>query len=111
LLWDGACGFCQRAARAVERRDTQHAFHVVAYQQAPCPPMTAQLREACARAVQVVTPEGQVLSAGRAVLYVMGRLGHPVAARLLALPPLLWLLEAGYWLVARNRRLVGRVLG
>ena len=110
LLWDGSCGFCRRAVLAVERRDSAHALRALAYQEAPSPPMGPELLAACARAVHVLTPEGQLLRAGRACLYVLGQLGHPLLARLLALPPLVWAVELSYWLVARNRHLVSRLL-
>jgi predicted DCC family thiol-disulfide oxidoreductase YuxK len=110
LLWDGDCGFCRRCAAWAERRDATHAFRAVPYQQAPSPPMTPELRQACARAVHLLTPEGKMLRAGRACLWVLERIGYPVLARVLALPPLVWVVEVGYWLVARNRRLASRVL-
>jgi predicted DCC family thiol-disulfide oxidoreductase YuxK len=110
LLWDGDCGFCRRSVQWAERRDVTHAFQAVPYQQAPSPPMTPALREACARAVHLVTPAGDVLRAGRACLWVLERIGFPRLARVLAVPPLVWFVEVGYWLVARNRRLASRVL-
>jgi predicted DCC family thiol-disulfide oxidoreductase YuxK len=110
LLWDGSCGFCRRSVEALLRKDTQHAFITVPYQEAPSPPMTPELREACARAFHVVTAEGRVLRAGRAALYVLGRLGHPLLAGVLGVPPLLWLVDFGYWLVARNRQLFSRLI-
>jgi hypothetical protein len=72
--------------------------------------MTPELRTACARAVHVVTSEGTVLRAGRAVLWVLQRMGYPVLSRVLALPPLVWAVELGYWLVARNRRIASRLM-
>lgn len=110
LLWDGDCGFCRRSVEWAERRDTSHSFRPVPYQQALSPPMTPELRQACARAVHVLTAEGQMLRAGRACLWVLQRIGYPVLARVLALPPLVWAVEVGYWLVARNRQLASRVL-
>jgi predicted DCC family thiol-disulfide oxidoreductase YuxK len=110
LLWDGTCGFCRRSVEALLRRDTGHRFLAVPYQEAPSPPMTPALRVACARAFHVVRQNGQVLRAGRAALYVLARLGHPVLARVLAVPPLVWGVELGYWLVARNRQLFSKFL-
>lgn len=110
LLWDGDCAFCRRSVEWAERRDDGHAFRAIPYQQAPAPPMTPELRVACARAVHVLTPEGEVLRAGRACLWILQRIGYPALARVLALPPLVWVVEAGYWLVARNRGLASRVL-
>jgi len=65
--------------------------------------MTDALAARCARAVHVLTPDGTLLAAGRACLFVLGKIGCPRLARVLALPPLVWLVEAGYWVVARNR--------
>jgi predicted DCC family thiol-disulfide oxidoreductase YuxK len=110
LLWDGECGFCRRSVEWAERRDRGHTFRAIPYQQAPSPPMTPELQAASARAVHVLTPEGRVLRAGRACLWVLERTGFPVLARVLALPPLVWAVELGYWLIARNRGLASRVL-
>jgi hypothetical protein len=72
--------------------------------------MTPRLRRACARAVHVVRPDGQVLKAGRAALYLLGIAGWPGLAWLLGLPPLVWLVEIAYRIVAENRSLFGRIL-
>ncbi len=80
------------------------------FQLAPSPPMTPELRGACARAVHVVTREGEVLRAGRASLFVLRELGYRRTARFFSLPPLLLLVEIGYWIVARNRRLAGKLI-
>jgi hypothetical protein len=66
--------------------------------------MTPLLREQARKAVQVVTAEGAQLSAGRAVLFVLEQIGwHPALARLGQRRPLVWFVELGYQLVARNR--------
>lgn len=72
--------------------------------------MTDALAARCARAVHVLTPDGTLLAAGRACLFVLGKIGWPRLARVLALPPLVWLVEAGYWVVARNRPFFSRFL-
>lgn len=72
--------------------------------------MTGALRRACARALHVALPDGELLRAGRATLYALERLGWPRAARFLRYPPMIWFVELGYFLVARNRSLVGRFL-
>jgi len=71
--------------------------------------MTDALAARCARAVHVLTPDGTLLDGGRASLFVLGRIGWPRLARLLGLPPLVWLVELGYRLVAANRGLLSRV--
>ena len=110
ILWDGDCGFCRRSVNWVRRRDRGHQFHDVPYQEAPSPPMSPELAAACERAVHVLTREGRLLRAGRATLYILERVGWGLFARLLSLPPLVWLVEAVYWVVARNRDFFSRFL-
>ncbi len=95
----------------VKRRDRAGRFEAVPYQEAPRPPMTDLLAAGCARAVHVLTTDGTVLNAGRGCLFVLGELGWPRLARFLAARPLVWAVEAGYWLVARNRVVLGQLLG
>ena len=81
------------------------------FQEAPRPPMTDALAARCARAVHVITPEGEVLRGGRASLYALDRVGWRRLAAVCARPPLRWLVEAGYRLVARSRALLSRLVG
>lgn len=85
-------------------------FEAVPYQEAPRPPMTDALAARCARAVHVLTPDGTLLAGGRASLFVLERIGFPRLARLLRRRPLVWAVEAGYRLVARNRGCFARLL-
>jgi predicted DCC family thiol-disulfide oxidoreductase YuxK len=72
--------------------------------------MTPALYAACERAIHVVKPDGTVLRAGRAALFVLEELGWGWRARLLALPPFVWLVELGYAFVAGHRGFFSRVL-
>ena len=72
--------------------------------------MTDDLRLACRRAVHVVTADGHVLRAGRAAMFILRELGHPVLGTLGATPPFLWAVELGYWIIARNRRFFSRFM-
>jgi len=110
LLWDGGCDFCRRAAAWVERHDRAGRFRVVPFQDAPSPPMTLALREACGRAVHVLRADGRVLVGGRACVFVLHRLGWRRTARVLACWPLVSLVELGYRVVAAKRPLFGRFL-
>jgi predicted DCC family thiol-disulfide oxidoreductase YuxK len=110
LLWDGACGFCRRAIEGIRRRDRDRRFEIVPYQEAPAPPMTPELAAACGKAFHVLTADGQMLRAGRASLFVLGETGHPWLARILGLPPMVWFVELGYVIVARNRAFFSRLL-
>lgn len=110
VLWDGACGFCRRGIRWFEARDARQRLEMVPYQEAPSPPMTPELYEDCARAMYVVKQDGTKLRAGRALLYMMQHCGYPRLGRTLAVPPLVWLVELGYAVMARNRYVISRFL-
>ena len=73
--------------------------------------MTPQIREQARRAVQVVTVDGDQLSAGRAILFVLEEIGwHPALVRVGQRRPFIWFVELGYWIAARNRSFFDRVL-
>jgi predicted DCC family thiol-disulfide oxidoreductase YuxK len=72
--------------------------------------MTDSLAARCARAVHVITPDGRILSGGRASLYVLDQIGWSRFVAIFSRWPLVWFVEAGYWLVARNRGLVSRLI-
>ena len=110
LFWDGECGLCQRAIAWVKRHDAAGQIYPVAYQDAPRLPMTDHLARRCERAVHVLTSEGKILSAGRASVYVLTQIGYPRLGRIGSLPPFIWIVELGYWLVARNRHVFSRWL-
>ncbi|MXY36544.1 MAG: DUF393 domain-containing protein [Dehalococcoidia bacterium] len=103
LLFDGDCEFCTRLAAWVEERDQGRKLRVVPYQEAPSPPMTPELRAACAEALHAVTPRGRVLRGGDATIFTLGAIGWRVPARVLWLRPLRDLVGFGYGIVARNR--------
>jgi predicted DCC family thiol-disulfide oxidoreductase YuxK len=72
--------------------------------------MTPALREEAARAVQVITNAGEIVSGGRAVLFALEQVGwRPRLARIAAHPPLVWLVSLGYRVVANNRQLFSRI--
>lgn len=110
LLWDGDCGFCRRAVEWALQRDRAGLLAALPYQQAPWPPMDEDLAHACSRAVHLRHPDGRLERAGRACLSVLELAGFHKTARWLRLPPLVWGVELGYWLVARNRMVFSRLL-
>lgn len=103
VFWDGECGICGQSVQWIRKRDKQGLFRIMPYQIAPEPPMTSELREACGHAMHVVTEDGRVYRAGRAVLFILEKLGWGITARWLSLPPFIWLVELSYKFVARNR--------
>lgn len=109
VLWDGDCTFCGRSMSWFERHDFRGRLDLVPYQSVSSPPMTPELARACAYAVHVQTIDGEMLRAGRAVLFLFEQVGYPRMARMLSHRPMLWAVEVGYWLIARNRYLASRL--
>lgn len=72
--------------------------------------MTDSLRAACAKAIHVITTDGEILRAGRAVMFILRGLGFRVIGTLGATPPFVWGVELGYWVVANNRVLASKFL-
>lgn len=111
LIWDGECGFCRNAVTWLLRQDHDARFQAVPFQELPSPPMTPALRRQAERAVQVLTPQGQQISGGRAVLHVLEQVGwYPWLVRVASRWPIVWLVELGYWVVARNRQFFSRLM-
>jgi predicted DCC family thiol-disulfide oxidoreductase YuxK len=110
IVWDGECGFCARSVRWALAHDRRDEFRAIPYQEVPSPPMTPALREACRTSVHVRSADGRWLRGGRASLFILERIGWPRLARLAALPPFVWAVEAAYALVARNRAFFSRLI-
>ncbi len=70
--------------------------------------MTDERLKRCSRELLLVTPEGQAVWGSRAVITALALTGSS-AWRLLLWPPIVWLMMAGYWLVARNRGLLSKL--
>jgi predicted DCC family thiol-disulfide oxidoreductase YuxK len=109
VLWDGDCGFCRRCVEWARRHDRAGRLLLVAYQRVPDPPLGAELRERCGRAMQVVRRDGTLVPAGRGAVFCLEQVGW-WWARPMRIVPLAWLTELAYWIVARNRRLFSRLL-
>ncbi|MEM1022540.1 MAG: DUF393 domain-containing protein [Myxococcota bacterium] len=110
VLWDGECGFCRRSVDWLLALDHESRLEALPYQQAPSPPMTPALASACERAVHVVAVDGRVFRAGRAVLFALDVVGWRTLAFVGRIPPFIWAIELGYWVVARNRRWFSKLL-
>ncbi len=104
LLFDGDCGFCARMAAWTRSRDARGRLRIVPAREAPSPPMTPALQEACARALHIVTPQGRALRGGDAVIYTLDALGWRALARTLWRRPLRNMVDIGYRFVAERRK-------
>ena len=109
IVWDGTCGFCRRAVAWALARDRDQQFVAIPYQEVPPAFMTAQRTDACRDAVHVRLPSGEWLRGGRACLHVLERIGWPRLARVAQMPPFVWIAEAAYRIVARNRPFFSRL--
>jgi len=108
VLWDGECGMCSRFARDLQRRDTRSALNVVAYQHCEDPRLTDAIRAQCEHALHVIQSDDRVLKGADAVFFAYQVTGLPLA--LMRIPPLIWVAELGYRVIAANRYWFSKVL-
>ncbi|MDZ7728218.1 MAG: DUF393 domain-containing protein [Dehalococcoidia bacterium] len=109
LGW-GDLRFCRACARLIQRLDRHGRFEVVPHQDAPWPPMTQELYDACQGALHVRTQSGRLYRGGDAVIAILRGLGRRNLARVLMLPGLRQLVHLGYRAVAANRARLTRLL-
>jgi predicted DCC family thiol-disulfide oxidoreductase YuxK len=94
----------------LRRRDTQGRFRIVPFQSAPPELLQCVSPNALRRGVHVITADGRVLRSGRAVLFIGEQLGYGWLTRPLSLPPMVWVVEGVYWVIARLRGKLSRWL-
>lgn len=71
--------------------------------------MTDDLRRVSRRSMIVVTNDGRQYVGGQGVLFVLETVGwHPTTMRIAARRPFVWVIDAGYRLVAANRQFFSR---
>ena len=111
LFYDGDCGFCRSCVAWLQAKDRTGKLHAVPYQDAPDPPLIPPLRAQAKHSVLTIGPSGDVRTAGRAVLAALHDVGWMTPlVKVASLPPLIWLVEIGYRIVAGNRSRISRVL-
>lgn len=107
VLWDGDCGFCRRSVQWLQKQDRYGALKFQPNQEADISP---QLRQACQSAVHVIKSDGEILKAGRAVLFCAQFTRWHQLARMGQWPIFLPFIELGYALVAKNRMFFSKIL-
>lgn len=110
VLYDGECNMCRRMVAWCARRDTRRQMDFVPSQMGPADLMTPALVKATEQSVHVVTTDGTILKAGRAVLYIFGKLGWRRFERFFSWGPILAIVEFFYGIVARHRIAFSKVL-
>ncbi len=108
VLWDGDCGFCAACIAWVMRHDKAGKFSATPWQQCVDIRLTPAIRADCRQSLHVITKSGIVLSAGRAVLFILYQVSGCGLFKLATLRPFSWFVEAGYRFVADNRQIIGR---
>ncbi len=111
VLWDGACDFCAWSVAQLRRRDKQGRFRIAPFQSAPQELLQRTTPNSLQRGVHVFTADGRVLRGGRAVLFIGEQLGYGWLTRPLSLPPMVWGVDAVYWVIARLRGKLSRWMG
>jgi predicted DCC family thiol-disulfide oxidoreductase YuxK len=88
LIYDAGCPVCVKSVRWIERSDVHHSFEMV-----PCGSDAVETRfpgverAACERAIQLVLPDGAVVSGEKAFPEIFKRLrGYRFLAGLLRVP-------------------------
>lgn len=108
MLYDGDCGFCQRWIERWRRKTGDRVIYLP-YQSAAA--QFPQVTEAeCRRAVQLIMPNGTVVSAAHAVFHTLafaGRYGT-LLGMYEHLPPFAWAAEVMYQLVAHHRVMLSK---
>lgn len=107
VLWDGECGFCRRSVKWLLRHDRFGHLQAIPSQEAE---ISEELRAACQNAVHVLKSDGEILRAGRAILFCGTQTKWNRLARIGLWPVFLPFVEVGYALVARNRGLFSKWL-
>lgn len=109
LLYDAGCRLCRFAARAVARLDRRGALALLPLGDDEAGPFLSGLPEGERFAsVRLAEPESELVSRGRAVAHVLGRLG--IVPALAGTRGAERVLDVGYDFVARNRRVLGRLV-
>lgn len=109
LLYDAGCRLCRFAARAVARLDRRGALALLPLGDDEAEPFLTGLPEGERFAsVRLAEPESGLVSRGRAVAHVFWHLG--IWSALVRTRGAERVLDLGYDLVARNRRLLGRLV-
>jgi len=102
LIFDADCGFCQWSADRLMARGGPF--------EASPNSLHPEFKDRSSREVIVRLSSGVELGGADAVLFVLSKTGWGWFGVLLGKPPFIWLLRVGYWIIARNRQLISRML-
>lgn len=108
LIYDQSCAFCRRWVGRLKRWDCRDAVDLLSLQDPAAPQLAQRPREALARAVHLVTPQGKVFAGARAARELLRYLpGGGVLRLLFSAPGVMPLAERLYGWIARRFGPVG----
>tara|TARA_B100000902_G_C27274687_1_gene898176 strand:+ start:978 stop:1355 length:378 start_codon:yes stop_codon:yes gene_type:complete len=105
VFWDGDCAFCSRCATWVKEK-TPPTVELVPYQNAPNPPIDANLASECGKALHLQLPNGNFERGGKACVSILELIGYKIIGRIFKNRFLNWIPETLYYLIARNRKIL-----
>jgi predicted DCC family thiol-disulfide oxidoreductase YuxK len=105
LIYDGNCPICQRAIEWIKGNERKDSFEMLPCQSEEVRRRFPSIEESvCMRAMELILPDGQILSGERALPEILRRLKHyRLAARLFRLPGSKILARSFYRWFARHR--------
>ncbi len=108
VFYDGSCPMCVGVSGWLSRIDGKKQFRLEPYQKLDLLARYPELNFAdCEREIHIITEEGKVLKGADAVIEIWKKTQHWTSflARILVLPPFIWIARIGYRIVAffRNR--------
>ena len=114
VLFDGDCGICNESRQWVEARDRDGRLRFIPYQVADLAALSPGLTlERARRSAQVIFSDGRRVDGARAAFEVLRRLpgGWGVLGAIWGMPPLWWIAEPFYRLIAAHRARISGWLG
>ena len=111
LLWDGDCGVCDYSIRKLAPFLDQDKIQIIPYQFADdkiCPP---HIRLQCSKAIHFRNENGFFSKAVRALANALKLSGYCKLHFMMTLPGFLQFLNFGYFIIARNRKYISKILG
>ena len=82
-------------------------FETVPYQDAD---ISDELKTACARAMHIIKPDGEIIRAGEAAMFILEHTGYRWVSGPFSTWPLSAVSEMGYRIVANNRRFFSKFM-
>lgn len=105
VVFDGQCGMCTRTVRKVRDLDRRHVLTFRPCQSIPAEGWRGVWPAQCERAVVAVADDGTIAVGSDAAMLILSAMtGSQIPYRVGTVPGIRHVLQAGYRLIANNRR-------